>query len=333
MKRHSLYFVAPYQVEVREEPIPELGPDDLLVKTVVSGISAGTELLLYQGLMPQGMATDATIDALAGSLTYPLKYGYSAVGKVVACGADVSPDWQDALVFAFNPHESYFVAQTTEVQRLPFTVAERGVFIPNLETAVSFIHDARPLLGENVVLFGQGVVGLLTLMLLARFPLGQVLAVDGMAERRAWSARLGATATFSPEQAQALQEALGEQGADLCLELSGNPAALNQAIQVTGYAGRVVIGSWYGRKQAALDLGGAFHRNHIQLLSSQVSRVGVGVNGRWDKLRRFQTVHHLLAQLQPEQLITHRYSLTQAEYAYHTMAQAPQGLQTVFTYT
>jgi alcohol dehydrogenase len=122
-------------------------------------------------------------------------------------------------------------------------------------------------------------------------------------------------------------------GADLALELSGNPAALDQAIRAVGYGGRVLIGSWYGTKSATLNLGGAFHRNHVQLISSQVSTLAPRWRGRWDKARRFDVAWRMLARHNPAQLITHRFPIKQAADAYRLLDQAGhETVQVVLTY-
>jgi 2-desacetyl-2-hydroxyethyl bacteriochlorophyllide A dehydrogenase len=336
MKSASLFFTAPCQVEVRQELLPDPGPDQVWAQTLLSAISPGTETLIYRGQFPAEMPVDASISALPGTFRYPLKYGYSAVGRVIACGKDVSPTWEGRLVFAFNPHESLFLADTQALLPLPPGMpAETAVFLPNMETAVNFVMDAAPLIGEKVAVFGQGIVGLLTTALLARFPLARLVSLDRYALRRSASLALGASASLDPGAEDALEQArlalAGE--ADLCLELSGQPAALDQAIDLTGFAGRILIGSWYGQKPAALNLGGRFHRSRIRLISSQVSSLAPELSGRWTKERRFEVAWEMLRQLRPEQFITHRFPLAQAAQAYTLLDQAPQDtIQIVLTY-
>ena len=174
MKRLALYFTAPYRVSVQEEPLSPPAADQVMVQTLVSAISPGTELLFYRGQVPTDLPVDETIAALAGEVGFPLKYGYAAVGRVVAVGAQVAPEWQDRLVFSFHPHESHFLASLAELMPVPPPVSpEEAAFLPNMETAVNFLMDGQPLIGEQVVIFGQGVVGLLTTALLARLPLAQ----------------------------------------------------------------------------------------------------------------------------------------------------------------
>ena len=336
MKRESLFFTAPYQVEVRQELLPDPGPEQVWVQTLVSAISPGTETLIYRGQFPAEMAVDAAISALPGTFQYPLKYGYSAVGRVIACGKAVPPAWQGRLVFAFNPHESLFLAELPSLLPLPPGMpAETALFLPSMETAVNFVMDAAPLVGEKVAIFGQGIVGLLTTALLARFPLARLVTLDRYALRRNASLALGASASIDPGLPQALEQARhalkGE--ADLCLELSGQPATLDQAIALTGFAGRILVGSWYGQKRAAIDLGGRFHRSRLRLISSQVSSLAPELSGRWTKARRFEVAWDMLAQIRPEQFITHRFPLAQAARAYALLDQTPQDtIQIVLTY-
>jgi len=335
MKRLALYFTAPYRVSVQEEPLAPPAADQVLVQTLVSAISPGTELLFYRGHAPTDLPVDETIAALAGTVGFPLKYGYAAVGQVVAVGAQVAPEWQGQLVFSFHPHESQFLASLTELLPVPSSLSpEAAAFLPNMETAVNFLMDGQPLIGEQVVVFGQGVVGLLTTALLARLPLASLVTLDRYALRRQTSLAMGAHASLDPAEPQALSRLhAAQQGADLTYELSGNPAALDQAIAATGFSGRVVIGSWYGQKRADVNLGGRFHRSRIRLISSQVSTLAPEWTGRWSKARRLQVAWQMLEQMRPTQLITHRFPLAQAARAYAMLDQHPEdALQVLLTY-
>lgn len=341
MDRRSLYFVGPGRVEVRTEPQPDPGPGQVLVATLCSGISPGTEMLLYRNEFPGEVALDATIDALAGRFGYPLKYGYGAVGRVAAVGPQVAREWLDRLVFAFHPHESHFVAEPKVLLPVPAGLTpEVATLLPNLETAVVFLLDGAPLVGEQVAVFGQGIVGLLLTALLARMPLKVLATLDLHPQRRQLSKRLGAHLSLDPAASETwarLQAALSGEGdyagADLTYEVSGSPAALDQAIAITGFHGRVVIGSWYGRKPAELHLGGAFHRSRIRLLSSQVSTLGPELSGRWSKARLRATAWRLLMEVRPDFLITHRFDLAEAAAAYELLDRRPgEAVQVVLTY-
>jgi alcohol dehydrogenase len=352
MSRRVLYFTGPREIKVREEPVPEPGEGEVLVETDVSAISPGTELLVYRGEIPAGMAADATIDALDEEFEYPLQYGYAAVGRVAAVGAGVDDAWQDRRVFAFAPHASHFLAVPEELRGVPDGSAGRAALLANAEAAVNFVLDGAPAVGERVAVFGQGVVGLLTTALLAEFPLEALVTVDGHERRRELALEFGADASVAPgaDDLRArldgdrsgddatdgsppgdppsgsgdAAERRGPGGADLAYELSGNPAALDGAIAATGFSGRLVVGSWYGTKPVELDLGGAFHRSRIRLLSSQVSSIDPTDRGRWDKARRLAEARRLLERVDAERLLTHRVPFERAPAAYRLLDECPE---------
>ena len=335
VKRKTLYFTAPHQVELREETLPELGAGEVLVETVCSAISAGTEMLVYQGHFPRDIETDSVISSLRGSLEYPLAYGYACVGKIRETGPQVDKSMRDHLVFAFQPHTSHFIANPDSIFPLPSSLApETACFLPNMETAVNLVQDAAPIFGECVLVLGQGVVGLLTTSLLSEFPLETLVTADCFELRRD-SSPVPRHLSLDPYAPNFHQEArkLMSGSADLTFELSGRPETLNDALAITGFSGRIVIGSWYGEKRAQIDLGGTFHRSRIKLISSQVSTVAPELSGRWNKARRFNTAWKALERIKPEKWITHRFSINDAEKAYQLLDQNPQEtIQVIFHY-
>jgi 2-desacetyl-2-hydroxyethyl bacteriochlorophyllide A dehydrogenase len=335
VKRKTLYFTAPRQVELREEALPALEADDVLVETTCSAISAGTEMLIYQGRFPRDLEADATISALRGGFKYPLAYGYACVGIVRETGAQVDRTWRDKLVFAFQPHTSHFITTPDSLFPIPESLQpESACFLPNMETAINLVQDGAPIFGERVLVLGQGIVGLLTASLLSEFPLDVLVTADCYA-LRCDSSPVPRRLSLDPHAPGFRQEANGflKQGADLTFELSGNPAALNDAIALTTFSGRVVIGSWYGEKPAEVELGGRFHRSRIKLISSQVSTIAPELEGRWDKARRFDAAWKALERIQPEKWITHRFSIGDAADAYRLLDEGPQEtLQVLFTY-
>jgi 2-desacetyl-2-hydroxyethyl bacteriochlorophyllide A dehydrogenase len=341
MERQALYFTAPHQVAIKSETLPAPAFGQLVVQTLISAISPGTELLIYQGLAPTDLAKDDTIPSLAGDFSFPLKYGYAAVGRVLEVGRGVAPGWENRLVFAFHPHESLFLATPDELLRLPEGLApEDAVFFPNMETAVTFLLDGQPHIGEQVVIFGQGIVGLLLTALLSRWPLSSLVTLDLYPKRRLLSEDLGAHVTLDPAEpgiterlCSYLQGRGPYPGADLCYEISGNPAALDQAITATGFSGRVVIGSWYGQRRSELNLGGRFHRSRLRLISSQVSSIAPELTGRWNNTRRYQVTWQMLETVQPARFITHRYPIEQAAQAYDMIQRHPEEvIQVILTY-
>jgi 2-desacetyl-2-hydroxyethyl bacteriochlorophyllide A dehydrogenase len=335
-KRRAVLFKAPREITLQEDDLPLPAPGQVLVKSLLSGISSGTEMLVYRGQFPSGLAVDATIPDLAAGFNYPLKYGYSLVGKIVEAAPDVELDWVGKLVFAFHPHESYFTTTTEELHPLPCGMSvDEAIFLPNTETAVNFLLDGRPMIGERAVVFGQGVVGLLTTALLAQFPLSCLITVDPFPVRRKLSLELGANLSLDPDHPQvgeALKDSFPD-GADLVFELTGLPEVLNQAIDITRYSGRIVVGSWYGEKRAEIDLGGRFHRERIRLISSQVSSLDPGLSGRWDKARRLQVAWEALDSIKPFRFITHRFPVEEASQAYQLLDQGSERvLQVVLEY-
>lgn len=339
--RQSLFFKAPFEVDVCQEPIPAPGYGEVLVQSEVSAISSGSEMLFYRDQVPADLPVDATIGELSGAFSYPLKYGYAVVGRVQTLGTGVDDRWSDRRVFVFHPHESHFVTAVTNLHPVPEELSpESAVFLPLMETAVSFLMDGQPMIGERVVLFGQGIVGLLTTALLAAYPLANLVALDRFPLRRQWSRRLGAKTILDPGAADAsdrLRSHLsGEglyQGADLVYELSGNPQALDQAIMSAGYDGRVLIGSWYGKKKASLTLGSQFHRSNVRLISSQVSFIAPRWRGRFSQARRLAIAWSMLAKHDPARMITHRFPIGQAHQAYQLLDQDPGStVQVLLTY-
>jgi 2-desacetyl-2-hydroxyethyl bacteriochlorophyllide A dehydrogenase len=336
MKRRSLYFISPRQVEVREETLPDITPDEVLVETVCSAISPGTEMLVYRGEFPD-LPVDLNIESLSGNFSYPLCYGYSCVGRIIAVGSRVNHEWLDRLVFAFQPHCTHFLARVESLLPVPEGMEpERATFLPNMETAVNLVQDAAPILGERAMVFGQGVVGLLTASLLKEFPLETLVTADRYRLRREASLGAGVKACLDPGDSsfRSFAKSLLSPDADFSIELSGSPAALNDAISLTGFSGRIIIGSWYGNKNNPIDLGGSFHRSRIKLISSQVSSISPEMSGRWDKARRFKAAWNSLNRIRPEKWITHRFSLEHAQEAYRLIDETPEEtIQVLLTYS
>jgi 2-desacetyl-2-hydroxyethyl bacteriochlorophyllide A dehydrogenase len=330
-------FAAPRRVEIVEEELAAPPAGHLVVRARVSAISAGTELLLYRGELPADRPLDESLPALAGArFSYPARYGYAAVGDVTAVGAGVNAAWLGRRVFALQPHASAFVAAEGDVIEIPAGLdAERAALFASMETAVNLVLDGAPRIGERVAVLGQGVVGLLATSLLARFPLAALVAVDPLAARARVGLALGANAAVTEvgEARAALAAAGPADGADLAFELSGNPAALEAALALTGREGRVVVGSFYGTKRATIDLGAHFHRDRLTLASSQVSHLAPALTGRWDRARRRQVTWDALARVEPSALVTDRFALGRAAEAYARLDAAPaETLQVLLTY-
>ncbi|TFJ84167.1 hypothetical protein NSK_004639 [Nannochloropsis salina CCMP1776] len=375
-RRHVFVeFAGPRDVRCREEiwrEKPALGSEEVEVDALCSLISSGTELKVYRGEIPQGEEAgevDVNIKGMAGeTLAYPLRYGYALVGRVVRCGADVADrerlmgregggEGAAPLVFAFSPHASRAVVAASSLLVVPPGIlAEDAVYFPSVETALSLVQDARPLAGERVTVVGAGLIGLLVLAVLKRFPLGSLRAVDPLMVRRHLARRMGASVAVDPGMLRTgkKKEGAGDEGgggmeeggdrreagggeegaweedgvheADTSIEVSGVAAGLQTAIDQTGYGGKVVIGSWYGNHEtpAALRLGLAFHRSHLRLYVSQVSRISTELQDRWTKARRYQTAWRLLKEIRPSTTLTSRVvAPEQVKEAFHALDTQP----------
>jgi 2-desacetyl-2-hydroxyethyl bacteriochlorophyllide A dehydrogenase len=334
MNNQVLTFTRPGEIEIRRENLPDLQMDQVLVKAHTSAISAGTEMLIYRDLVPHDLPVDESIPGMQETFAYPLQYGYSLVGEVIERGGNVDPDWVGKQVFCFSPHQGYLAASPEKLIPIPASVSlDDAVFLPNMETAVNLVMDGAPMIGERALVFGQGIVGLLTTALLARFPLESVTAIDRFPLRLEAARQAGASAALQADKPEEIQSTLPE-GADLCFELSGAPQALDSAIQHTMYSGRIVIGSWYGLKRAKINLGGRFHRSRIRMISSQVSTLAPEHSGRWSKARRFRTTWEMLRIVQPSRWISQRYPIERAAEAYRLLDENPgEALQILLTYS
>jgi len=348
MKRRTLFFTSPGKVELREEVLPVLNANEVLVETACSAISAGTEMLVYREQFPHLVDSH---DNLSSNLNYPTTYGYACVGYIKETGKQVDKALMGKLVFGFAPHTSAFVCDPSSLIFPPESFPiETCCFLPNMETAVNLVQDAAPILGERVLVLGQGVVGLLVASVLKEFPLESLVTSDCYAIRRKASLEIGVNDSFDPESIHrqdkndrvnisntSISDPTAQfayaQNFDLTFELSGSPSALNDAIAMTLFSGRIVIGSWYGNKKTPIDLGSTFHRSRIKLVSSQVSTIAPELSGRWDKSRRFEVAWEALNRIQPQKWITHRFPIEEAAKAYQLLDENPQEtIQVIFNY-
>jgi len=339
MQRTSVIFKSPYEIDLIQSPLPVPGDEEVLVKARISALSPGTEMLIFRGRFPSSQPVDATIPALARPFCYPLAYGYASVGQVVEIGRLAKKELLGRTVFCFHPHESHYVVRQDQLILLPDDVdSVDAAFLATMETAVNFLMDGRPVIGETAVVFGLGMVGLLTTALLSRLPLTNLVALDPYPLRRENAKIAGARILLDSNAPDELERGIkilksGAGGADLIYELSGNPAALNQALTIAGRGSRIVIGSWYGTKKTELDLGGSFHRNRIRLTSSQVSTIAPQFSDRWTKNRRMQVALDMIRQLNPARFVTHRFDVQQARQAYDLLDKRPQeAMQVILTY-
>lgn len=325
MQTQALWLEGPRQPALRTEFVPPPGPGEVRVQAVASAISQGTEMLVYRGLVAADMALD--LPTLAGSFAFPIKYGYALAGHVIDIGTGVSDVAPGDAVFVLHPHQTVALAPANLVTRLPDGLAPAlGVFTANVETALNVVHDTPLRLGESVVVFGLGTVGLLIAQLLRLAGAGQVIGVDPIERRRELALVLGADATLpvGDDLDRHIRELTDGRGADIAVEVSGAAAALQRAIDAVAVEGTVVVASWYGAKPVTLALGGHFHRGRVRLRSSQVGRIAPEQSARWDHQRRAATVASLLPRLRLDELVTHRIPLADAVSAYRLIDERPE---------
>jgi 2-desacetyl-2-hydroxyethyl bacteriochlorophyllide A dehydrogenase len=318
---------------LREETVPSPGPGEVRVETIASAVSAGTEMLVYRGEVPQDLPLD--LPTLRGSYAFPIKYGYAVAGRVLDTGSNAGHLYPGDPVFVHHPHQEVFVVPATMLVRLPDDLDPLlGVFAANLETALNVVHDTPLSLGETALVLGAGVVGLLVARLLKLAGAGAVLVVDPLERRRKLALAAGADGAFGPEGANGrVMDLTGGRGVDVAVEVSGSGAALQAAIEAVATEGTVVVASWYGTRPIALDLGGRFHRGRVSLRSSQVGRLNPELQPRWDRERRTETVIGLLDRLDLRDLISHRLPFGRAPEAYRLLDQRPEeAVQVVFSY-
>ena len=324
----ALWFVAPRQVELRPIELPPLCPGDALVRTLCSGISAGTEMLAYRGELPDDLDVDESIASLAGTFTYPFQYGYSCVGQIEELASAVDGLGVGDLVFAFHPHQERFVAAASALLPVPELDPRQATLLPYVETALQIALDAGPVLGETVVVSGLGALGLLVAALLDRSG-GHVVAIEPQAWRRAVASELGILAVDTEHTG----DAGGTSGVPLVIECSGSPAALVTALDLLAHEGTVLVASWYGSKPVSLPLGGRFHRRRLTIRSTQVSTIPASQSARWTHRRRLAHAVELCKSLPLSMLATDTVAFDEADVGYARVdAETPGLIHLAFGY-
>jgi threonine dehydrogenase-like Zn-dependent dehydrogenase len=327
----ELQFIAPYLVETTTKSIDvseDLEDDQVLIEAVCSLISSGTELKIYKGNFDDA-ALDTNIEGMTDErMEYPLAYGYSLVGRITHVGSNVSSDLVGKLAFTFSPHASHVITSEDAIQLVPEGIsAEDAMFMPSVETALSLVHAAHIRVGEQVAVYGQGLIGLLVTSVLAmqKTPLdsqtgnfGIITAFDTIPERLAMASVMGASQALEPGAVCAAGPF------DVSIEISGNAKALQSAIDHTRSGGRIVVGSWYGNNDVSLNLGIDFHRSHKTIQTSQVSDIPAQLRSLWSKERRFALTWELIKLLRPSRLLTKTTSLSLADEAYNALDQGKE---------
>lgn len=282
MSARAFWTVAAGSGELRAETLAPPAEGEALVRTLASGISRGTESLVFAGRVPASQHAAMRCPFQVGAFPFPVKYGYSAVGVVETGPAALL----GKRVFCLHPHQDRFVAPVAMLTPVPDAVpTRRAVLAANMETALNIAWDAAALPGERVLVIGAGVVGLLAAHLLARIPGVALTLVDRDAVKAAVAGALG-LAFAAPEDAPA--------EAELIVHASGSPEGLALALARAAFEARIVEASWFGDRAVPLPLGEAFHSRRLRLISSQVGAVAAPMRGRRSHAERLALALALL---------------------------------------
>lgn len=330
MLQRRVVFPRKNEVDIAIEELPRLKEGEVRIATICSAISPGSEGLVLKGGVDDRHALDSTLDLGQDRLTFPVSYGYASVGRVVELGPESPASLLGQRVFTFAPHSDIHSQSVENCYLLPQDLeADAACMLPNLETAVSLIMDAAPVLGERGAIVGLGIVGQLVAMIFDyEFPHMEIIGVEPTPLRQEL-AQKRLTTCGKPEEI--LEQYRAE--CDFVIECSGQLQALPSAIELTRNEGRVIIGSWYGDQSSAIALNTHFHRARIQLISSQVSEIRGNLAGRFTKDRRWKYCLELATKLPIASLITHQFALSEVRSAYDFAIQRKQdALQVLIQY-
>jgi 2-desacetyl-2-hydroxyethyl bacteriochlorophyllide A dehydrogenase len=333
--RHAraLWFTGKQRAELLDEEVGPPGDGYVLVRAIASLVSTGTEMAVYRG---QTVPTASLgLETCKGSFAFPLKYAYQTVGEVLETGPNtrLAPG---QVVFARHPHQDLFAIRDDDdlITAVPAGLdPERASFANLLAVALNANLDVPIRHGDCVVVFGQGAVGSLTGQL-ARRTAGRLVVVDPVPERRAEALAWGADMAVHPEEAdEAVREASGGRGADVSIEASGSPSAMQAALRTTGLEGTVTVISYYGTKQLPLYFSPEFHSRRQRIVSSQVGRVASSLQARWSVARRSEVVFDLLRSDWLVTNVSERLPFERAPEAYQILDTDPaRALSVVLTY-
>ncbi len=287
----ALWYTAPGKAELRQTALPASNSSQVLVKTLFSGLSRGTERLVFEGKVPASEYERMRLPTQEGEFSFPVKYGYAAVGRVEEGPANL----KGKTIFALFPHQDRFVIPAEAAVVVPDNVpARRAVLAANLETALNILWDGHAGPADRIVIIGGGLIGLLTATLAAGLPGAEVTVVDKDKSRAKLTEKIGARFA-SPENAP--------HEADLVVNASGSETGLCLGIELAGKEATVVEASWHGDKPVNLSLGGNFHSRRLRIISSQVGTLPAERRARWTHRRRMDAALRLLADDRYEALL------------------------------
>jgi NADPH:quinone reductase-like Zn-dependent oxidoreductase len=279
---HAFWLRAPGLGEIRPAPLPEPGRNDVMVRTLRSAVSRGTETLVFRGGVPPAQYAAMRAPFQEGDFPAPVKYGYLNVGIVEQGPATLC----GRTVFCLYPHQTAYVVPAGAVTLVPEGVPPaRAVLAGTVETAVNALWDASPLLGDRVAVVGAGMVGCCVARLLARFPALDVTLVDVDPDRAGVAGELGVEFA-TPDRAPG--------GRDLVVHASATSTGLQLSLDLLASEGTVIDLSWYGDSEVRLSLGGSFHSRRLGIRASQVGTVSPARSGRRTTAERLALALELL---------------------------------------
>jgi len=288
----AFWIAAPGRGEIRAERLRARGADEVVVRTRYSGVSRGTESLVFEGRVPASERQRMRAPFQAGEFPAPVKYGYACVGEVDEGPADLV----GRTVFVLHPHQTRFVVPAAAAHVVPADVpAARAVLAANLETAINAVWDGGVQVGDRVTVVGAGAVGCLVARVASRIAGCDVELVDVNTARADIARALGVR--FAQPDAASIER-------DVVMHASATEEGLRTSLRVAGFASTIVELSWYGDRIVTVPLGEAFHARRLTLKSSQVGHVAASHGARWDHRRRLALALSLLADASFDALIT-----------------------------
>ncbi len=287
----ALWYVEPFKAALRPECLPEAGSNEVLLKSRFSGISRGTERLVFSGEVPKTEFERMRAPMQSGEFPFPVKYGYCTTAI-----AETGPkDLKGRAFFCLHPHQDFFLAPAESLVPIPSQVPlKRATLAANMETALNAHWDAATSPCDRIAIVGAGIVGLLVSYIAARIPGTDVIVIDPNPARRPIVESFGARFA-APDDAT--------DDRDVVFHASASSAGLATALSCAGFEGRVVELSWFGNKPVSAPLGGAFHARRIQLISSQVGQIAGTHRARWDYRKRMMAALSLLDRDTLDQLV------------------------------
>ncbi|MGE0043130.1 MAG: zinc-binding alcohol dehydrogenase [Vicinamibacterales bacterium] len=310
----AFWVAAPGRGEIRDETLPPAADGDLVVRARFSGVSRGTESLVFGGHVPPSEWARMRAPFQAGDFPAPVKYGYASVGEVEQGPAALV----GRTVFTLYPHQTRYVVPASAAHPVPDQVpAARAVLAANLETALNGLWDARPHVGDTITVIGGGTVGCLAAWLAARIGGCDVELADIDPGREPVARALGA---------RFVTPARAARDRDVVIHASGSGDGLALALELAGVEATVVELSWFGDRAATLPLGGAFHSRRLTIRSSQVGAVAASQRSRWDTRRRMALALALLADPVLDVLITGESAFADLPATMARLADSPRGV-------